>query len=259
MFDRLINKPVFFVMTISIITATYNSSSTVKDTLGSVKNQTYREVEHLIIDGLSKDHTLDIVKAYPHVAKVVSEKDKGIYDAMNKGIRHATGDVIGILNSDDFYASPEVLARVAKAFEDPSVDAVYGDLVYVHHEDTSRIVRRWKSGNYTPRSFYFGWMPPHPTFFVRRKVYEEAGTFNLSLRSAADYEIMLRFLLKHQYRAAYIPEVLVKMRIGGMSNASLKNRLRANREDRKAWEINGLKPYFFTLYLKPLRKLNQWL
>ena len=245
-------------MRISIITATYNSSSTIKDTLESVRDQTYKNVEHLIIDGLSKDDTLEIVGAYPHVSKILSEKDKGIYDAMNKGISHANGDIIGILNSDDFYASPEVLSKVARAFEDPSIDAVYGDLQYVDHGNTQKIVRRWKAGNYTKKSFYYGWMPPHPSFFVRKKLYEQSGNFNLQLRSAADYEIMLRFLLKNNYKAAYIPEVLVKMRTGGMSNASLKNRLRANREDRMAWSLNGLKPWFFTLIMKPLRELGKW-
>lgn len=246
-------------MTISIITATYNSSETVRDTLECIAKQDYAPVEHIIVDGLSKDNTLNIVAEFPHVKKVVSEKDKGIYDAMNKGVGLATGEVIGILNSDDFYCHPQVLTKVMKAFEDPTIDAVYGDLHYVHQQDTQKIVRRWKAGRFHSSSFYYGWMPPHPAFFVRRRVYEQAGLFNISLRSAADYELMLRVLVKHKMKAAYLPEVLVKMRAGGMSNATLKNRLRANKEDRQAWEINQLKPYFFTIWLKPVRKIFQFI
>lgn len=246
-------------MTISIITATYNSAATVNDTLACIAGQDYSNVEHIIVDGLSKDETLSIVSGYPHVSKVLSEKDKGIYDAMNKGVALATGDVIGILNSDDFYCSPHVLSLVMAAFADPTVDAVYGDLHYVQQHDTEKITRRWKAGRFRARNFYYGWMPPHPAFFVRRHVYEKAGVFNTSLRSAADYELMLRVLVKHKMKAAYIPQVLVKMRAGGISNASLKNRLRANNEDRKAWELNQLKPYFFTIWLKPVRKIFQFI
>lgn len=246
-------------MIITVITATYNSSATVRDTLECIAKQDYSGVEHIIVDGLSKDNTLSIVSEFPHVSKVISEKDKGIYDAMNKGVALATGDVIGILNSDDFYCHPQVLSNVMKAFQDPSVDAVYGDLHYVHQQQTDKITRRWKAGCFKARNFYYGWMPPHPAFFVRRKVYEQAGVFNTSLRSAADYELMLRVLLKHRMKAVYIPEVLVKMRAGGMSNATLKNRLRANKEDRQAWELNQLKPYFFTIWLKPVRKIFQFI
>lgn len=246
-------------MKISIITATYNSANTVRDTLTSIASQQYPNIEHIIVDGLSKDNTLDIVKEFPHVAKVISEKDKGIYDAMNKGIQLATGDVIGILNSDDFYNGQQVLNKVAASFEDPSVEATYADLQYVKQDNTNVVIRTWKSGLFQKRSFYYGWMPPHPTFFVRRSVYEKAGVFNTSLRSAADYELMLRLLVKYNITARYIPEVLVKMRAGGMSNASLKNRLKANKEDLMAWKLNELKPYFFTTWLKPARKIFQFI
>lgn len=245
-------------MKISIITATYNSAATVNDTLKSIAAQTYPDIEHIIVDGLSKDDTLESVRQYPHVAKMITEKDKGIYDAMNKGVRMASGDIVGILNSDDLYASNEVLEKVMKAFEDPTVDAVYGDLQYVAADNINKVVRTWIAGNYSSRSFYFGWMPPHPAFFVRREVYEKYGHFQLELRTAADYEIMLRFLLKHKIKAVYLPELLVKMRAGGASNASLKHRINANKEDRKAWEMNGLQPYFFTIWLKPLRKVVQF-
>jgi glycosyltransferase involved in cell wall biosynthesis len=243
---------------ISIITATYNSAATIRDTLECVARQTYGNVEHIIVDGKSKDNTLEIVSQYSHVANVVSEKDNGIYDAMNKGIKLATGDIIGILNSDDIYVDKSVLAKVVKAFDD-GADACYADLQYVSGNDLNKVIRHWKAGSFNGRSFLMGWMPPHPTFFVRREVYDTVGYFNTTMRSAADYELLLRVFMKHRFNIVYIPEVLVKMRAGGMSNASLKNRLRANNEDRMAWKVNGLKPYFFTLYLKPLRKIFQFI
>lgn len=246
-------------MKISIITATYNSSQTVADTLKSVQRQGYPDIEHIIVDGASRDNTLDIVRQFPHVTTLVSEKDNGIYDAMNKGIALAKGDVIGILNSDDIYTNEQVISKVMKAFEDSAIDAVYGDLQYVSQFDLNKVTRTWRTGNYTRRKFYFGWMPPHPSFFVRKTVYEKIGVFNCSLRSSADYEFMLRALLKYDYKAHYIPEVLVKMRIGGMSNVSLKHRWRANREDREAWALNGLQPYFFTVPFKPIRKIFQFI
>jgi len=246
-------------MKITVITATYNSAATIRDTLACIASQTHRDVEHIIVDAVSTDNTLEIVKEFPHVAKTICEKDNGLYDAMNKGVKAATGEVIGILNSDDFYTSNVVLEKVAAAFEDPNVDAVYGDLQYVKHDDVTRVIRTWRAGKYKKKYFHYGWMPPHPTFFVRSNLYRKAGLFNTSLRSAADYELMLRMLVKYDARAHYIPEVLVKMRVGGVSNASLKNRLRANREDREAWRLNGLKPYFFTRWLKPLRKVFQFI
>jgi glycosyltransferase len=246
-------------MKVTIITATYNSAGTVRDTLESIARQSYQAIEHIIVDGLSKDNTLDIVKEFSHVTQVVSEKDKGIYDAMNKGLKLATGEVVGILNSDDFYDNQEVISQVMAAFNDPLVDVVYGDLQYVKKNDVYVVTRNWKSGQYKRKYFYYGWMPPHPTFFVRRKIYDEVGLFNTDLRSAADYEMMLRILVRYNANASYIPSVLVKMRSGGMSNASLKNRLRANKEDRKAWALNELKPFFFTTWLKPMRKIIQFI
>jgi len=244
-------------MKISIITATYNSAATITDTLRSVGEQTHEDKEHVIVDGLSKDETLSIVAQFPHVTKCRSEKDKGIYDAMNKGLTMVTGDIVAILNSDDFYENESVLSKVAKAFEDPTVQVVYGDLVYINPAKNNRITRYWKAGTYSLSSFHYGWMPPHPAFFVRRLVYEQLGNFNASLSCSADYEIILRMLLKHRLKAVYLPETMVRMREGGISNASLKHRWRANREDHKAWQLNGLKPYFFTLYLKPFRKIFQ--
>lgn len=246
-------------MKISIITATFNSSKTLQDTMRSVMEQDYPNVEHLIIDGASKDDTLAIARSYNHVARIVSEKDEGIYDAMNKGIAHTTGDVIGILNSDDVYLHNHILSKVMNAFSDPSIDVVYGDLQYVNAFNLNKITRTWRAGTFTKKKFYYGWMPPHPAFFVRKKVYETVGNFNLALRSAADYEFMLRVLLKYDHHVRYIPEVLVKMRVGGVSNATFLNRIRANREDREAWRINNIRPYFFTITFKPLRKVFQFL
>lgn len=246
-------------MKISIITATYNSAATIRDTLASIREQDHPDIEHIIVDGGSTDGTLDIVDDFPHVAKLISGKDAGIYDAMNKGISVATGQAIGILNSDDIYTDGTVLSTVAAVFTDPAVMTAYADLQYVDANDQHKVLRNWHSGPFKRENFYFGWMPPHPTFFVRREVYARAGVFNLGLRSAADYELMLRVLVKMGMTTHYIPRVIVKMRAGGMSNASLLNRLRGNREDRLAWKINDLKPYFFTLYMKPLRKISQFL
>lgn len=246
-------------MKLSIITATFNSAATIADTLTCVQQQDYPNVEHIIMDGGSKDNTLEIVSTFPHVAKIVSEKDNGIYDAMNKGIRQASGDVIGILNSDDIYASTDVLSLIAKTFEDPAVQATYANLEFVLRDDLDKVVRRWNAGSYSKKSFYYGWMPPHPTFFVRKEVYDKVGLFNTALGSAADYELMLRILLKHNMPAKYINRVIIKMRVGGVSTASLSNRLNANQKDRLAWKVNELQPYFFTLYMKPIRKLGQFL
>lgn len=243
---------------ISIITVTYNSAGTIKDTLESIKNQDYPHIEHIIIDGGSKDNTMDIVAQYPHVAIKKSEKDKGIYDAMNKGLKLATGDIIGILNSDDMYASNQVLSKVASRFKNENRPVLYGDLQYVHQNNLDKVVRTWVSGTYTKSSFYYGWMPPHPTVFFRRWVYDEVGLFNTSFRVAADYEMMLRVLFKKEYKASYLNEILVKMRTGGVSNDSFKNRLRTNQEDKVAWQINDLHPRFYTLYLKPIRKISQF-
>jgi glycosyltransferase len=244
---------------ISIITATYNSAATIRDTLESVSRQDYSDVEHIIIDGLSKDETLQVVSDFPHVSTSISEKDGGIYDAMNKGINIAKGEIVGILNSDDFYADEKVLSKVAEVFQVTGCDALYADLQFVDRENVTRVVRSWRSGDYKPGLFEWGWMPPHPTFFVKRKLYDQYGVFNLSLRSAADYELMLRFIHRYKVKLSYIPRVIVKMRMGGVSTSSISNRLKANREDRKAWEINNLKPNFFTFFLKPARKLVQYI
>jgi glycosyltransferase len=243
---------------ISIITPVKNGELTIKDCIKSVLKQSSIG-EHIVVDGASTDSTLSIIrKIESKKIKVISEPDRGLYDAMNKGISLATGDIIGILNSDDFYTNKYVLKKVAEIFDRWQIDSCYGDLQYVDYVDTRKVVRKWKSNKYKPRSFFWGWMPPHPTFFVKHSIYERFGKFNLNLGSAADYELMLRFLVKHRITTGYISEVLVNMRTGGASNSSIKKRLIANRMDRKAWEVNGLKPFPWTTYLKPLRKIGQY-
>jgi glycosyltransferase len=246
-------------MLVSIITVSYNSARTIRDTLKSVEQQTYPHIEHIIVDGASTDDTMYHVDNHPHVTLSISEEDEGIYYAMNKGIEMCKGDVIGILNADDMYAHASVIEKVMNTFNDPQVQAVYADLVFVDPENTSKVKRTWRSGPYREQDLYHGWMPPHPTFFVRRTLYEQYGTFNTQLRSAADYELMLRFLLKHKINAVHLPETIVLMRHGGQSTGSWKNRWKANQEDRLAWKMNHLKPHLFTLILKPLRKINQFL
>jgi glycosyltransferase involved in cell wall biosynthesis len=362
-------------MTLSIITVVRNGAATIRDCLESVRRQSVA-AEHIVVDGQSADCTVEIVRdcARPGLG-VISEPDEGIYDAMSKGIARTRGDVIGILNADDFYASGDVLRKVAALFEDAAVDSCYGDLLYVKSQvdqergaspppgslaaerwryefqgvpnisapservsesragfqpaplprnaavrlqpqpiaearphlllrdqqpegcvpaavclaggprgsdaeevlagrftgvfnlqevngafalPGERVVRHWKAGHMTERSFHWGWMPPHPTFFARRAAYERAGPFRLDLGTAADYEMMLRLLVKERITVRYLAEVLVKMRAGGVSNCSLTNRLHAHRNDRRAWDVNGLRPYPWTLWLKPLRKVLQW-
>jgi len=244
---------------ISIITITYNSAATLEQTINSVLDQGYKDIEYIIVDGGSTDNTLQIIEKYKSkISKFISEKDNGLYDALNKGIGFATGDVIGILHSDDFYMDNKVLEKYARIFIKDHSDAVYSDLFYVNKEDTNKVIRKWKSGRHKPNSFLQGWMPPHPTFFVKRSVYEKFGKFNLDFKHSADYELMLRFIHKHKIKLNYLHEFTVKMRVGGQSNVSVQNRVNANIEDRKAWQVNGLKPRFYTSYLKPLRKILQF-
>ena len=245
-------------MLITIVTATMNSRFFIEASLDNGRSH-QRLIEHIIIDGGSTDGTLEILKQHSNEnLKIISEPDQGPYDAMNKGIKMASGDIIGILNADDFYADDRVLESVAEVFEDPSVDSCYGDLEYVDREDTEKVIRHWNSGPHDRKNWYRGWMPPHPTFFVRRTVYEKYGLYRLDMGTAADYELMLRFLFKHGITTRYIPRVLVKMRLGGLSNVSLKNRIQANLMDRRAWRVNGLKPKPWTLWMKPGAKMGQW-
>ncbi|MEZ0609195.1 glycosyltransferase family 2 protein [Fibrella sp. WM1] len=246
-------------MNVSIITVVYNGADTIAEAIDSVLAQTYPTIEYIVVDGGSTDGTQAIVAGYgDRISRFVSEPDEGLYDAMNKGIRLATGDVIGILNADDLYRHPDVISRVVDTFEQSGADAVYADLVYAERTNPDRVTRYWQAGDYTPGAFLRGWMPPHPTFFVRAALYRQYGYFSTELRSAADYELMLRLIHKHQILVAYLKEVTVVMRTGGVSNSSVQNRIRANREDRLAWQLNQLKPNWFTLWLKPLRKIGQF-
>lgn len=247
-------------MKISIVTIAYNSAGTIEETIRSVAGQTYPDIEYIVVDGASTDETGEIVGRHPDVVSVFqSEPDEGIYDAMNKGVRLATGDVIGLLNADDLYPNRHVLEKVANVFQDSAVQGVYGDCVYADAADLNRVRRYWRAGEYREGRFLTGWMPPHPTFFVRRECYEKFGLYRPEFKNSGDYELMLRFIHKHGIHLRYIPEVLVTMREGGVSNNSLKNRLRANREDRAAWRINELKPGFLTTVRKPLGKVGQFM
>ncbi|MGZ4048579.1 MAG: glycosyltransferase family 2 protein [Bacteroidia bacterium] len=247
------------MLKVSIITVCYNSAETIESTIQSVVAQDYRNIEYIIVDGKSSDDTLKIVEKYKaNIAKLLSEKDEGIYYAINKGIALASGDIIAILHADDFYTDAHVISKVAGVFSETQTDTVYGDLQYIDRNDISKIKRNWRSGAYSKNLFLKGWMPPHPAFFVRKECYNKFGTFNTSLKSAADYELMLRLLYKNNCSAVYVPEVLVKMRVGGKSNVTIMNRIKANREDKKAWLINNLKPGMFTFIRKPLSKINQF-
>lgn len=233
---------------ISVITVSYNSAATIADTLRSIASQTHPDVEHWVVDGNSKDDTLAVVEAYRHPSlRMSSESDKGIYDAMNKGMAWATGDIVGFLNADDLYADTQVLTRVAAAFEDPEVDACFGDLIYVT-EDNRKVVRYWKSRPFSPGSFARGWCPAHPTFYVRRSVIERLGLFDLSYRLAADTEFMMRYLERGHVRSTYIPHVQVRMRVGGATNQSWSNIAQQNREIFHALRKHGV----------PHRTLSFW-
>jgi glycosyltransferase involved in cell wall biosynthesis len=246
-------------MKFSIVTAVFNRVGTIADTIQSVRTQTYASVEHVIQDGGSTDGTLKLIErlSYDDTA-LKSERDDGIYDAINRGISRATGDVVGLMHSDDFFASPLVLEKVAVALSDPRIDGVYGDLQYVSASEPSRVIRHWQSGRCTRRKIAWGWMPPHPTLYLRREVFECWGLYDTDLRISADYDAMLRWIVKGGIRLAYVPEVLVKMRLGGESNRSLENVLRKSREDYTAIKRNGVGG-LPTLVAKNLRKIPQFL
>ena len=244
---------------VSIITVVFENKRFIVDAINSVLSQSYENIEYIVVDGDSKDGSLDVIKSYgSKIHTVISEPDEGTYDALNKGIQLASGDIIGFLHSDDFYAHSEVIASIVEQFKNPIIDAVYADLDYVSLNDKHKIVRKWRSGAYYPNRFYNGWMPPHPTFFVRKKIYQQYGGYNTQLKLAADYELMLRMGLKHLIHMVYMPSVIIKMRLGGQSNRSFTNRILANIEDNKAWSINNLSPHWYTLICKPLLKIRQY-
>ena len=245
-------------MKISIITITYNSAKTVQRALESVQSQTYKDIEHVIVDGASTDGTKELIETYAKQhsnVRWISEKDKGIYNAINKGIALATGDIIGFLHSDDMLYSADSIGQIAAAFEDKNVDVVYGDLQYC---SGGKVVRRWKSNDFNPRALKYGWMPPHPTVYVRREVYQQVGEYDEWFHISADYDMMLR-IFTAGYKSKYIPEVLVSMETGGASNKNTKARLSKTQEDYIVLKKNHVGAGYLTVACKQLRKLRQFL
>jgi glycosyltransferase len=246
-------------MKVSIITVTYNSGKYLEDCIRSVIMQRYQNIEHIIVDGKSTDNTLDIIKKHEsHIAKWISETDRGIYDAINKGIAMATGDIVGLINSDDILVAEDVIECIVKTFEENNVDTVYGDLEYVSASDTNKIMRIWKGRPFNRDRFRYGWMPAHPTFYIKRPLVEKYGYYENHYFTAADYEFMARYLYKNRVSAFYLPKLIVKMRMGGQSNQTIYKRLRANRRDYLAMKKNNIPFAFFVSILKPLIKVQQF-
>lgn len=247
-------------MKISLITVTFNSARYLQNAIQSVYHQDYSDIEYIIVDGGSTDDTLSIIEQNAGcITKWISEKDNGMYDAINKGMKMATGDVIGILNSDDILASKNVISKIAACFKEQKVDSIFGDLLYVEAEETSKIHRFWRGMPYNRESFKLGWMPAHPTFYVRKEIVDQLGGYETHYFSAADFELMTRYLYKHRISSYYLPELIVKMRKGGMSNGSFKKRFRANRRDYLALKRNEVPFAFVVALIKPLRKLPQYI
>lgn len=246
-------------MRVTIITVTYNSGKYLRDCIESVVQQDYPDIEHILVDGGSTDNTLEIVKAYEgKISRWISEKDRGMYDAINKGMNMSTGDVIGILNSDDMLASPGIIGQIVKGFTENKTDSVYGDLVYVDKVNTRKVVRYWKGFPYRRYRFVYGWMPAHPTFYFRRELLSELGGYESHYFTAADYEFMARYLYRHRISSHYLPLLVVKMRVGGQSNSTLFSRLRANRRDYLAMKKNKIPFPHIASILKPLIKVKQY-
>jgi len=243
---------------VSIITSVFNAKETIADTIESVLSQTYSDIEYIVIDAASTDGSIDIIKAYEDKITIfVSEFDNGIYDGHNKGLALATGEIIGFINSDDIFEDRYVIEKIIDRFKSCDCDSVYGDLVYVKRDDIDCVVRYWKSGEYDFRKLQRGWMPPHPTFYVKREIYEKFGSFNTDFKIASDYDLMIRFFSKAKITASYIPEVLVRMKTGGKSNKSIKNIIQKSREDLKAMHLNRV-GNIYTLFLKNISKIPQF-
>ena len=244
-------------MKVSIITVCLNSEKTIADTVKSIEEQTYDNIEHIVIDGGSTDGTMEILNNHSDsISKIISENDKGVYDAMNKGLDICTGDVVGFLNADDFYANNTIVSQIVDRLQANDLDAIYGDLVYVDRFDTSKIVRYWKPGNYKKNAFFDGWVMPHPTFFCRKNIYLKHGYYNDNFKIAADFELMLRFIEKHKIKIGYLPEIIVKMRTGGKANI-LSGIIRGNLEIIRSFRLNGLS-FSPKLFLKkPITKILQ--
>ncbi|TAH00979.1 MAG: glycosyltransferase [Sphingobacteriales bacterium] len=246
-------------MKISLITVCYNAESNITDCLKSVKSQDYPNLEYIIVDGGSNDATLDIVNKFSDIISIlISEPDKGIYDALNKGIAAASGDIIGIMHSDDFFAQSNILTEVAKAFITNKADLLYGNLDYVNRINIKKITRRWRSQEYDDQLFLNGWMPAHPTFYAKKSCFLTSGNYDLRFKSAADYDLMLRFFYKTNYKKYFLNIVMVKMRVGGKSNVTLSNRWYANREDYQSLKKNLIPFPLKIILFKPLRKIWQF-
>ena len=247
-------------MKISLITVSFNSASTIKDTIHSVQSQDFKDIEYIIVDGNSTDGTMEIVRSAGNiVSKCISEPDTGIYDAMNKGIKMATGEVVGIINSDDFYFGDQIISAVSKSFADDHVDAVFGNLIVVNPENPGKVVRTYSSKNWCPEKFARGFMPAHPTFFVRRKYYEKFGLFKTDYKIAADYEMLIRLLYVNKLKYRYLPMTMVVMRKGGVSSNGLKSNLVLNQEILRACKENGISTNYFLIYTKYFFKLFELL
>ncbi len=245
-------------MKVSIITAVYNSSRFIESCITSVLGQTCPDIEYIVVDGGSTDGTLEVIRKYEgRISRWISEPDQGIYYAFNKGIGLASGDIIGFLHADDVYAGNDVIETVVSHMVRGHADSCYGDLLYVDKKK-GKVIRYWKSCRYREGLFRRGWMPPHPTFFVRKEIYDRHGRFNTEFKIAADYELMLRFLEKRKISTFYVPEVLVKMRVGGTSNGSLRNMIIKSSEDYRAWRVNGLDGGVTTVLMKNLTKIPQF-
>lgn len=246
-------------MKVSIITVTYNSAKYVEDCINSIIRQNYSNIEYIVVDGKSSDGTLDIIKKYsPYITRWISEEDRGMYDALNKGMQIATGDVIGILNSDDVLASADVISEIVNCFQQNNVESLYGDLVYVEPTDLQKVLRFWKGLPYERSRFKYGWMPAHPTFYIRRELIEKYGGYESHYFTAADFEFMARYLFRFKISSYYLPKLIVKMRAGGASNESFSRRLRANRRDYLAMKKNKIPFPLIVSILKPLIKMPQF-
>jgi len=249
-------------MKVSVITVVRNNVDYIEDCIRSVLEQTYDNIEYIIIDGESSDGTLDIIDRYKSgIREVISEKDKGHIYAWNKGLKQATGDIVGFLHSDDIYADNKVISDFVEAFKldgVDGVDCVYGDLVYVQRKNTNKVVRYWRSGEGNRAKIASGWMPPHPTLFIKKEIYERYGYYNIDFRISADYEIMLRFLYMHRIYMHYMHRLCVKMRTGGISNRSIFTLMQKSYEDYRACKIYGLRKAAYTVMLKNFRKIPQF-
>lgn len=246
------------MMKVSIITVCFNSVHTIEDTFESVAAQDYANIEYIVVDGGSSDGTLQLIDNYASmISKHITGPDKGIYDAMNKGLGMATGDVIGFINADDMLASANCISNIVKAFQESEASIVYGDKIYVHPVFTNKVQRYWRAGNFDINRYKFGWMTPHLSTYIRKSVYQKYGGFDTNLKIAADYELMLRFIVKNGIVPAYVPIVIAKMRSGGVSNSSIRNIMKSNYEVYRSWKINNLSISPFIMFIKPLKKVLQ--